>query len=159
MHALYPICIYASTFAKFSRISLSNMSIKKRKYDDSYIQFGFTSVVINGMENLQCVLCNKVLSNDSIRPAKLKQHLDNVHPQSKQKDKSYFERQSKTLKMMRLDSPSEFFVRNSKIVEASYEVALETAKQKKPHAIGESLIKPCVLKMANKVLGKDAEKN
>ena len=60
------------------------MSIKKRKYDDSYIQFGYTSVVINGMENPQCVLCNKVLSNDYMRPAKLKQHLDNVHPQSKQ---------------------------------------------------------------------------
>ena len=44
-------------------------------------------------------------------------------------------------------------------MEASYEVALEIAKQKKPHTIGESLIKPCVLKMANKVLGKDAEKN
>ena len=152
------ICIYANTFANFSRISLSRMSSKKRKYDDSYIQFGFTSVVIDGMEKPQCVLCNKVLSNDSMRPAKLKQHLENVHPQSKHKDKSYFERQSKALKMMRLDNSGEFFIRNSKIVEASYEVALEIAKQKKPHTIGESLIKPCVLKMADKVLGKDAEK-
>ena len=134
------------------------MSSKKRKYDDSYIQFGFTSVVVDGIEKPQCVLCNKVLSNDSMRLAKLKQHLENVHPQSKHKDKSYFERQSKALKMMRLDSSDEFFIRNSKIVEASYEVALEITKQKKPHTIGESLIKPFVLKMANKVLGKDAEK-
>ena len=133
------------------------MSSKKRKYDDSYIQFSFTSVVINGMEKPQCVLCNKVISNDSMRPAKLKQHLDNVHPESKHKDKSYFERQSKALKMMRLDSSGEFFVRNTKIVEASYEVALEIAKQEKPHTNGESLIKPCALKMANKVLGKGAE--
>ena len=92
------------------------------------------------MEKPQYVLCNKVLSNDSIRPAKLKQHLGNVHPQSKHKDKSYFEWQSKALKIMRLDSPGEFFVRNSKIVEASYEVVLEIAPQKKPHTIGESLI-------------------
>ena len=94
MHALYLICIYANTFAKVSRISLSRMSSKKRKYDDSYIQFRFTSVVNNGMEKPQCVQCNKVLRNDSMRPAKPKQHLDNVHPQSKHKDKSYFERQS-----------------------------------------------------------------
>ena len=56
--------------------------------------------------------------------------------------------------MMRLDSSGAFFIRNSKIVEASYEVA----KQKKPHTIGKSLIKPCVTKMTNKSLGKDAEK-
>ena len=98
-----------------------------------------------------------VLRNDFMRPAKLKQHLQNVHSQSKHKDKSYFERQNKALNMMRLDSSGGFFT-NSKIVEASHEVALETAKQKKPHHIEESLINPCVLKVANKVLSKDAQK-
>ena len=106
----------------------------------------------------QCVLCNKVLSNDFMRPAKLNQHLQNVHSQRKHKDKSYFERQRKALKMMRLDSLGESFIRKSKTVEASYEVELEIAKQKKRHTIGESLTTPCVLKMANKIFGKDAEK-
>ena len=64
-----------------------------------------------------------------MRLAKLKQHLENVHPQNKHKDKSYFERQSKALKMMRLHSSGKFFIRNGKIVEASYEAALEIAKQ------------------------------
>ena len=73
------------------------MSSKKRKYDESYMQYGFTSVIVGGVERPQSVLCNKVFNNDSMRPAKLKQHLQNVHPQSKDKDKSYFERQSKTI--------------------------------------------------------------
>ncbi len=44
------------------------------------------------------------------------------------------------------------------MVEASYEVALETAKQKKPHTNGETLIKPCTLKMVKRVLGDASER-
>ena len=39
------------------------MSIKNQKYDESYLQYGFTSIVVNNEERPQCVLCNKVLSN------------------------------------------------------------------------------------------------
>ena len=59
---------------------------------------------------------------------------------------------------MRLDALGEFFTRECKIVEASYAVAFEIAKQKKPHPIGETLTKSCVLKMADIMLGKDAER-
>ena len=107
------------------------MRIKKRKYDESYLQYGFTSIVVNYEERPQCVLCSKVRT-------KLKQHLHNVHPHSKDKEKFYFERQSRALKKMRLDA-------SRKIVEAPYVVAFEIAKQKMPHSIGETLIKPCVL--------------
>ena len=51
--------------------------------------------------------------------------MQNVHPQSKDKNKRYFEPPNKTLKIMKLDALSEFFRRNSKIVEASYNVALK----------------------------------
>ena len=47
--------------------------MKKRKYEESYLQYGFTSIVVNNEERPQCATCNKVLSNDSMRPAKLKQ--------------------------------------------------------------------------------------
>ena len=113
---------------------------KKRKYDESYIQYGFTFITANGEEKPQCVVCNKVLSNDSMRPAKLKQHLENIHPQSKDKDKSYFQRLGNSLKRMRLDATGALHQSNNKLVEASYVVALEIAKQKKPHSIGETLI-------------------
>ena len=43
------------------------------------------------------------------------------------------------------------------ILTASYEVAYLIAKQGKPHTIGEKLIKPAALKMANTILGKAAE--
>ena len=134
------------------------MSAKKRKYDESYIQFGFASVIIHSEEKPQCVLCNKVLSNDSMRPAKLKQHLENVHPQHINKDKTYFEHQRRALKSMRLDASSDFFRKDNQLLEASYLVAFEIAKQKKPHTIGETLIKTCILKTAGIVLGKRQKK-
>jgi hypothetical protein len=71
------------------------MSVKKRGYD-SYNQYGFTSIIINGAERAQCVICSKALSNDSIKPTKLKQHLQNVHP--KDKDKGFFECHGNALK-------------------------------------------------------------
>ena len=46
---------------------------------------------------------------------------------------------------------------NKPILTASYEVAYLIAKQGKPHTIGETLIKPAVLVMANIMLGKEAE--
>lgn len=43
------------------------------------------------------------------------------------------------------------------ILTASYEVAYLIAKQGKPHTIGEILVKPAALKMANIMLGKATE--
>ncbi|XP_070409501.1 protein FAM200C-like isoform X1 [Nothobranchius furzeri] len=46
---------------------------------------------------------------------------------------------------------------NKPILTASYEVAYLIAKQGKPHTIGETLVKPAALKMANLILGTAAE--
>ncbi|KAF2362762.1 hypothetical protein FHG87_006479 [Trinorchestia longiramus] len=46
---------------------------------------------------------------------------------------------------------------NKPILTASYEVAYLIAKQDKPLTIGETLVKPAVLKMANIMLGEETE--
>jgi hypothetical protein len=46
--------------------STSGKNVKKsknRKYDDSYLDFGFTSTEVDGEERPQCVLCMKVLAS------------------------------------------------------------------------------------------------
>ena len=50
-----------------------------------------------------------------------------------------------------------FVLIDKPILTASYEVAYLIAKQGKPHTIGEKLVKPAALKMANIMLGKAAE--
>lgn len=74
------------------------MYLKKRKYYENYVQYGFTSININGKEKPQCVICNKVLSHDSMKPTILKQHLENVDTQRKGKNKSFFGRNMNMLK-------------------------------------------------------------
>ena len=43
-------------------------------------------------------------------------------------------------------------------LEASYRVAYRIAKEKKPHTIGERLIKPCAMKMVELVCGKEQKR-
>lgn len=53
---------------------------KKRKYDDSYIEWGFMKFVNkNGTERSQRVPCFKVLAEASMKPTKLKAHLASIH--------------------------------------------------------------------------------
>ena len=73
------------------------MSVKKRRYNDLYIEYGFTCIINNGEERSQCMICNKVLSNDSLKPTKLKQHLYNVQQQHKDKSRSFFEHHASAL--------------------------------------------------------------
>ena len=58
---------------------------------------------------------------------------------------------------MRLNS-SGTYETNRNAIEASYYVALEIAKQKKTHTIGENLIKPCSLKIVELMLGNEEKK-
>jgi hypothetical protein len=44
---------------------------RKRKYQEEFIKYGFTSVVISGEERPQCVICCEVLANESFKVNKL----------------------------------------------------------------------------------------
>ena len=85
-------------------------------------------------------------------------HLLKIHPEFKDKGIAFFERKRDELKRAKLDSSGTFFKENISLVEASYEVALQIAKQKKPHTIAEGLVKPCAIKMVERVLGKQSSK-
>lgn len=71
---------------------------KYRKYDDSYLDFGFTSIEVNNEEKPQCVLCLKILSSESMLPSKLKRHLATIHPTMAEKSRDFFHRKLQNLK-------------------------------------------------------------
>ena len=97
-----------------------------------YLKFGFSTVISNGIEKPQCVLCNAVLSAESMKPSKLKRHLETKHSEHITKDLDFFKRHEAALKKQKLDFTGTFQQESQAVVKASYEIALEVAKKKSP---------------------------
>ncbi|KAF2351334.1 hypothetical protein FHG87_017909 [Trinorchestia longiramus] len=105
------------------------------------------------------MIYNAKLINSSLAPAKLREHFLKLRRDGKYKNTTLAEFK---VKRARYDEKATlpilgFVSINKPILTASYEVAYLIVKQGKPHTIGETLVKPAVLKMANIMLGKEAE--
>lgn len=130
----------------------------KRKYDSSYIAFGFAEVFEKGEPRPKCVICGIVLSNESLRPSKLKIHLSRAHPKLVDKSKDFFQ-----MKLKDSSSQSDMMrntFRNTPEASshASFVLSANIAAAKKPYTIGEELLKPCLIDAARIVLGDSAAK-
>lgn len=135
------------------------MASKKRKWNDDYVQFGFTCTKQDGTDKPQCMLCNIVMCNANLKPANLCKHIESQHGATH----GHTSIDQFKIKRIRFDGkatlPARGFVPIDKpLLEASYRVAYRIAKNKKTHTIGEDLIKPCAMEMAKIVLGKEAER-
>ena len=117
------------------------MMSKKRKYNDSYIKWGITKFVEkDGTQRPQCVLCYKVLADASMKPSKLKAHLTSIHPTHQNDSEGMFRRNKALFKTRNTLVWHGFQLSSKPTLEASYEVALLIANQKKAHTIGETLV-------------------
>ena len=131
----------------------------KRKYKPSFLDVGFTEITDRtGLSKPQCVICMDVLSNESMKENKLKRHLETKHATLLNNDRSFFERKEIQLKRQRLDNQTEHGATVSNSTMASYLVSWRIAQQKKPHTIGEDLIKPAAVEMARVVCGESVAK-
>ncbi|XP_076314944.1 protein FAM200B-like [Tachypleus tridentatus] len=129
------------------------MSAKKRTYNEAFLKMGFTSIVQNSVVKPQCVVCGKVFSHESMKPSKLKVHFEYLRSQLVDKSLDYFKRKEASLKASRMDSTGHFARQDKAALEASYRIALKIAQTKKPHTVGEDLIKPCILEVMKAILG------
>lgn len=134
----------------------------KREYKEAFLELGFTCIYDRGVNKPQCVLCSEILSNESMKPNKLKRHFDAKHKNFsfEGKDRTFFERKEAHLKRQRLDAPSSSgFINSAKQATlASFHVAWHIARQKKPHNIAEKLIKPAAIDMARIMCGDESSK-
>ena len=109
------------------------MPPKKRSYKEAFLNCGFTSVIENSIEKPRCVICSKVLIQESMKPSKLKQHLESRHSELVGKSVDYFRRKSELLKNCRLDSERMWAKQNKAVLKASYRIVFRIAQAKKPH--------------------------
>ena len=125
----------------------------KRTYLKSYVYFRFEFVVTDDVQKPQCIFCSKVLGNGSMKLSVLKAHFSLSHSKH-----VYFDHKSLLDKRARFCAagalPKLGFCSEDKAgLEASYQVAYRIAKEKKPHTIGEQLVKPCAIDMVELVCG------
>ncbi|KAL4107468.1 hypothetical protein QTP88_017810 [Uroleucon formosanum] len=124
---------------------------KFRKYDNNYLDFGFTYITIDNEERPKYIICLKVLAADSMVPNKLKRHLKTNHSTLSNKSRDYFVRQ-----LAKLEKQSSSFVKQTsvpyKVLLASYKVAIRIEKCKKPHTIAEELIFPSAIDMVSTLI-------
>ncbi|CAH1980084.1 unnamed protein product [Acanthoscelides obtectus] len=122
-----------------------------------YLKF-FIIPSLPDKQSPMCLLCNKVLGNDAMKPSKLQDHLRRCHPDKTEKDLKYFQTlKDKFQNRLTLDrmfaSTSQ---RNDDGLRATYNISLLIAKSGKPHTIGEKLILPAVEEVLKTVLHKPA---
>ncbi|XP_051784720.1 protein ZBED8-like [Erpetoichthys calabaricus] len=126
---------------------------KIRKWKEDYTEYGFTKTIIDGVDRLQCVLCNAIFSNSNLKPSKLGEHGGNTREvndlNSLKAKRACYDIKGTLLKLgfTPVDKP---------LLLASFKVAYEVAKMKKPHTVLETLIKQCVLHIVKTILGAEA---
>ena len=84
----------------------------------------------------------KTLSNASMKPSFLQRHLQTNHPKKKDSDPNYFKQLRESAKKQRLDLTGKQYQQSVEMVTASNEIALNVAKNKKPHTRREQLVMP-----------------
>lgn len=77
----------------------------------------------------QCVICNNILAKESLKPSKLKRHLETQHAELTDKPLEYFQRKKKDVKLSTqfLGCPTAV---GEKALLSSYLVAYRVAKEK-----------------------------
>ncbi|XP_063847259.1 zinc finger BED domain-containing protein 5-like [Scylla paramamosain] len=130
---------------------------KWRQCSQKYLKYGFITSLTNDTMPL-CHLCEKTFSNDAMKPAKMKHHLETVHCDKKNKDLDYFKTLKEKLKS-RSNIKTLFKAPVSGDTEgglrASYNISLMKAKKGKVHTIGEGIIIPAIKEVIESVMKKD----
>uniref|UniRef100_A0A8C1LJ55 DUF4371 domain-containing protein n=2 Tax=Cyprinus carpio TaxID=7962 RepID=A0A8C1LJ55_CYPCA len=155
-HRKYPVG--SPNLQRVYTLFFCNVRIRELGSRDIYLEFGF----IEAMDKvrIECVICGERLANESMKPCKLMRHQSTKHPQTVGKPTEFFLRKKELVMSNRPQNIIDVFTRagneNRQATVASFECALLIAQSKKPHTIGETLLKPACVKMAEIMCGAQA---
>ncbi|XP_055908389.1 zinc finger BED domain-containing protein 5-like [Eupeodes corollae] len=148
----------ASSSTRHYQENQAKLHSKKRRYDDSYLSFGFIPVGSSEEPDALCLVCKKILVNSSLAPAKLKRHFDTIHENLKEKNISYFQKEKEMYESVVSNLTTYAKTDNENATEASFILSYRIARSGKPHTVAETLIKPCMIDTVRCVLGEAAAK-
>ncbi|KAK3789866.1 hypothetical protein RRG08_060419 [Elysia crispata] len=136
----------------------SKQNKKCRQYSVEYLKYGVVSAPQNQQQPM-CLLCEKVFSNEAMKPSRLLEHLTKIHSDKVDKKIAYF--QSLREKFQKRKTIGNMFASTSQQstdgLRASYNISLLIARSGKPHAIGKELIQPAVREVLHTVVHKSPD--
>jgi hypothetical protein len=122
-----PKCAKLGSDDKIQR-GVGKSQVKKRKYDDDYIKFGFTFSGDQECPKPRCVICGAVLANSSLKPSLLLRHLETRHPTQMNKPVDFFKRKLVESKSCIINFVSTTSNTNENALKASYRISYRVAK-------------------------------
>jgi hypothetical protein len=126
---------------------------KKGKKISDFLMCVSTYQFVNREESPQCVLC-EVFANNNLNARNLHRHLATKHDLLANKPVTFFEQ--KLLEMQeQLNLMKTEVTTSTKALLASFETSYLTAKNKKPHNIGETLLLLAAIKMCEIMHGEN----
>ncbi|XP_072384381.1 zinc finger BED domain-containing protein 5-like [Diabrotica undecimpunctata] len=133
---------------------------KIRKYNSDYLEMGFTFTGPEQQPKPQDVICDESLSNECMKPAILRRHLEKKYPEYKSKSFDFFKNKLGELKRSRKNITKHYGANvNENVTLASYEVSQLVAKCGKNHTIAVELILPsAIIILCKRMMGDAAVK-
>lgn len=128
-----------------------------RKYDSNYLALGFSWNEDENNPKPVCVICNEVLANESMRPNKLRRHIDTKHTDLNSQPLEFFQKKLNALKMSKRKL-LHFTKINEKAMRASYLISYRIAKTGTAHTIGETLVLPAIKDTVEIMFGENSLK-
>ncbi|XP_049771199.1 zinc finger BED domain-containing protein 5-like [Schistocerca cancellata] len=130
-----------------------------RKYNSDYLEIGVTFTGPEQQPKPQCVICYESLSNECMKPAKLRRHIETKDPEYKSKSLDVFKNKLGELKTSRKTITKHCGANvNENATLAYYKMAQLLAKCGKNHTMGEELILPSETIVCKRILGDAAAK-
>ncbi|XP_064116945.1 zinc finger BED domain-containing protein 5-like [Macrobrachium nipponense] len=139
-------------------MAAKNPKRKCRRYSEEYLKLGFVPSLTNETFPM-CLVCEKVFSNDAMKPSKMKDHLVRVHPDKTDKDIDFFRALKDKLEIRTgvvslIPQPAQ--PDNEKGLRASYNISLIIAKSGQPYSTAEEIIVPSIKEVIDNLMNKDS---
>ncbi|CAG9829508.1 unnamed protein product [Diabrotica balteata] len=116
------VSIEPNSSASLKPNSAKISAAKIRKYNSDYLEMGFTFTGPEQQPKPQCVICYESLSNECMKPAKLRRHLETKHPEYKSKSLDFFKNKLGELRRSRKNITKHYGANvNENATLASYE--------------------------------------
>ena len=78
--------------AEESKTANKKKAAFKRKYQESYLNYGFIVTGDSHSPSLLCIICGNRQSSEAMKPSKLLCHMETKHPALKDKPSEFFKR-------------------------------------------------------------------